>query len=243
MIDNIAIIGRGNVAVHLAKAFQSVGKAVASVNPYTLENLPDKADLYLICVSDNAVESVAERLAPHVDEHAIIAHTAGSIPLEILSKYSGPKGVLYPLQTFSKSRNLDYSTIPFFIEGSDDDTETDLISLSSAVSARVETADNFRRKLIHLSAVFACNFANRMMDIADEILQRDGLDISILLPLIKETLKKIEFMNPHDAQTGPAVRRDSKVIHSHLQQLLSFGMISEAKLYNLISESIIESHT
>jgi predicted short-subunit dehydrogenase-like oxidoreductase (DUF2520 family) len=121
------IIGSGNVAYHLAKAFTQnnlkvhqifgrneieLSKISNELNiPYSTDNL-DKAELYIIAVSDSSVENVSELIK---NENALVAHTSGSLPKEIL-KGNYRKANFYPLQTFSKTKDLDYSKIPFFIE-------------------------------------------------------------------------------------------------------------------------------
>ena len=242
----IVIIGSGNVAYHLAKAFtqnnievsQIFGRNEVELNkiseelniPYSTKELAD-ADLYLISVSDSAVEQVSDLIKT---EKALVAHTSGSLPLEIL-KGNYRKASFYPLQTFSKTKNLDYSKIPFFIETENQIDEKSLFELASIISENVETSDYEKRKYIHLTAVFACNFVNHLFARAKEIADSQDLDFNYFIPLIDETVEKIHHLEPKSAQTGPAVRGDERVLKLH-EVLIKDE--EHRKIYNTMNESI-----
>lgn len=222
----IVIIGSGNVAYHMAKAFSLKkvplmqifgrnGEELKKISeelhiPYSTEQLSD-ADLYIICVSDNSVEGVSKMITK---KDCLVAHTSGSLPKEILTgEYR--KSSFYPLQTFSKSKKLEYEKIPFFIET---ETETDkkiLFDLASRISEHVMESDHEKRKYIHLTAVFACNFVNHLFARAKEISDSQEIPFDYFLPLIDETVKKIYEIEPKAAQTGPAVRNDVRVLELH----------------------------
>jgi len=242
----IVIIGSGNVAFHLAKAFtqnnievsQIFGRNEVELNkiseelniPYSTRELAD-ADLYLISVSDSAVEQVSDLIKT---EKALVAHTSGSLPLEIL-KGNYRKASFYPLQTFSKTKNLEYSKIPFFIEAENQIDEKSLFELASLISDHVETSDYEKRKYIHLTAVFACNFVNHLFARAKEIADSQDLDFNYFIPLIDETVEKIHHLEPKLAQTGPAVRGDERILKLH-EELIKDEQ--HLKVYQLMNESI-----
>lgn len=242
----IVIIGSGNVAYHLAKAFtqnnievsQIFGRNEVELNkiseelniPYSTKELAD-ADLYLISVSDSAVEQVSDLIKT---EKALVAHTSGSLPLEIL-KGNYRKASFYPLQTFSKTKNLEYSKIPFFIEAENQIDEKSLFELASLISDHVETSDYEKRKYIHLTAVFACNFVNHLFARAKEIADSQDLDFNYFIPLIDETVEKIHHLEPKLAQTGPAVRGDETILKLH-EELIKDEQ--HLKVYQLMNESI-----
>ena len=242
----IVIIGSGNVAYHLAKAFtqnnievsQIFGRNEVELNkiseelniPYSTKELAD-ADLYLISVSDSAVEQVSDLIRT---EKALVAHTSGSLPIETLNG-DYRKASFYPLQTFSKTKNLDYSKIPFFIEAENQIDEKSLFELASLISDHVETSDYEKRKYIHLTAVFACNFVNHLFARAKEISDSQDLDFNFFVPLIDETVEKIHHLEPKSAQTGPAVRGDERVLKLH-EELITDK--EHLKIYQLMNESI-----
>ena len=242
----IVIIGSGNVAYHLAKAFtqnnievsQIFGRNEVELNkiseelniPYSTKELAD-ADLYLISVSDSAVEQVSDLIKT---EKALVAHTSGSLPIETLNG-DYRKASFYPLQTFSKTKNLDYSKIPFFIEAENQIDEKSLFELASLISDNVETSDYEKRKYIHLTAVFACNFVNHLFARAKEISDSQDLDFNYFIPLIDETVEKIHHLEPKSAQTGPAVRGDERVLKLH-EELITND--EHLKIYNTMNESI-----
>ena len=242
----IVLIGSGNVAFHLAKAFseaqipisQIFGRNTTELQkiseqfsiPFSTETLAD-ADLYIISVSDS---SIAEVSALIKNKNVLVAHTSGSVSREALSG-NYRKSVFYPLQTFSKSKNLDYSKIPFFIDAENENDEEILKNLASKISKNVMLANDEKRKYIHLTAVFACNFVNHLYARAKEISDSQGIPFDYFLPLIDETTQKIHELEPILAQTGPAIRNDEKVLKLH-ESLLTDE--EKLKIYKTLNESI-----
>ncbi len=243
------IIGSGNVAYHLAKAFvqhnlpisQLFGRNQEKLQviseelgiPYSTEQL-EEAGLYLIAVSDNAIEEVSKLIS---SPKALVAHTSGSLPMEVL-KGTYRKACFYPLQTFTMHQNLDYRKIPFFLEAEQDSDLTMLKTLADSISDNVMESSYEKRKYIHLTAVFACNFVNHLFARAQEIADSQEIPFSYFLPLIHETLDKINTLPPKDAQTGPAVRNDFRVLQLHEQLLQGIPL----KIYKTMNQSIKEMY-
>ena len=242
----IVLIGSGNVAFHLAKAFteaqipisQIFGRNTTDLQkiseqfsiPFSTETLAE-ADLYIISVSDSSIAEVSSLIK---NENALVAHTSGSVSREALNG-NYRKSVFYPLQTFSKSKNLDYSKIPFFIDAENENDEEILKNLASKISKNVMIANDEKRKYIHLTAVFACNFVNHLYARAKEISDSQGIPFDYFLPLIDETTQKIHELEPKLAQTGPAIRNDEKVLKLH-ESLLTDE--EKLKIYKTLNESI-----
>ncbi|WP_080777352.1 Rossmann-like and DUF2520 domain-containing protein [Chryseobacterium phocaeense] len=241
----IVIIGSGNVAYHMAKAFslkkiplmqifgrngEELKKISEELNvPYSTEHLED-ADLYIICVSDHSVEGVSKIITK---KDCLVAHTSGSLPKEILAgEYR--KSSFYPLQTFSKSKHLEYEKIPFFIETENESDQKLLFDLASRISENVMESNHEKRKYIHLTAVFACNFVNHLFARAKEISDSQQIPFDYFFPLIDETVKKIYEMEPKAAQTGPAVRNDKRVLELHEQLLKDESL----EIYKTMNHSI-----
>ena len=236
------IIGSGNVAYHLAKAlvknkippaqiFGRNEKELKAISqelniPYSTKNLVD-SDIYLICVSDHAVEDVSELIAK---KDSVVAHTSGSLPIDVL-RGDYRKAVFYPLQTFSRSKKLEYSKIPFFIETENEEDRNVLFELASAISENVMESTYEKRKYIHLTAVFACNFVNHLFSRAKEISNFQEIPFDYFLPLIDETVQKIHEIEPKSAQTGPAVRNDRRILELH-EQLLKDESLAIYKTMN-----------
>lgn len=241
----IVIIGSGNVAHHLAKAFvknniplaQVFGRNEKDLNkiseelniPYSIEKLED-ADLYIICVSDNSVEDVSKIISK---KDCLVAHTSGSLAKENL-KGNYRKSSFYPLQTFSKSKELDYEKIPFFIEAENENDKNILFELASKISKNVMESTHKKRKYIHLTAVFACNFVNHLFSRAKEISDSQEIPFNYFLPLIDETVQKIHEIEPKSAQTGPAVRNDKRILQLHEQLLKDESL----EIYKTMNHSI-----
>ena len=242
----IVLIGSGNVAFHLAKAFTEAQIPVSQIFgrntdelqkiseqfsiPSSTETLAD-ADLYIISVSDSSIAEVSSLIK---NKNVLVAHTSGSVSREALSG-NYRKSVFYPLQTFSKSKNLDYSKIPFFIDAENENDEEILKNLASKISKNVMLANDEKRKYIHLTAVFACNFVNHLYARAKEISDSQGIPFDYFLPLIDETTQKIHELEPKLAQTGPAIRNDEKVLKLH-ESLLTDE--EKLKIYKTLNESI-----
>ncbi|MCU7614537.1 DUF2520 domain-containing protein [Chryseobacterium sp. GMJ5] len=241
----IVIIGSGNVAYHLAKAFtrkniplkQIYGRNTSDLKeiseelgiPYSTDQLED-AEVYLICVSDRSVEDISKIITK---KECLVAHTSGSLAKEILmGEYR--KSSFYPLQTFSKSKDLEYKNIPFFIETENEEDKNVLMHLASQISEKVMESNFEKRKYIHLTAVFACNFVNHLFSRAKEISDSQDIPFDYFLPLIDETVQKIHEIDPRSAQTGPAVRNDTRILEMHEQLLKGESL----EIYKTINHSI-----
>jgi predicted short-subunit dehydrogenase-like oxidoreductase (DUF2520 family) len=252
---NIAIVGAGNVATHLGPALQAEGHRIVQVYSKTEEAakvlaerlgtdfitdisaLDYSADIFLFCLKDDALLNVLKQTR---FTNQILIHTAGSLPLDIFKNFGFHYGVLYPLQTLIKERTVDLSKVPICIEASTPFAESIVVKLASGISGKVEFVDSDKRKILHVAAVFACNFTNHMFYIADKLMRENGLDLDLLKPLIQETFAKIMETDPQTAQTGPAKRGDLKTINEHLNILKDHpGM---KKIYTFVSESIAESY-
>ncbi len=241
----IGIIGSGNVAVHLAVAFcGSPEISFAGLYARNPEKLPatyagpvlgdlselSQCDLVIIAVADDAIASVADALP---FEGRIVAHTSGSRPLEdIGTKNHGAS--FYPLQTFSRDRRLDYRQIPVFLEAARD-SDYGVLEAAASLFGECRRIDSKQRRAIHLSAVFACNFANHMYVLADRLCREHDVPFSMLRPLIRETAEKVQSMEPLQAQTGPAIRGDRKTLSAHMEMLADVRIRS---LYADITQSI-----
>jgi len=251
---NISIIGSGGVATHLASALYNVGHNITSVYSRSIDNakllsakvnakavcninhLPN-SEVYIIAVSDDPIESVVKQLP---NTNAIVVHTSGSVSVDVFNNRIKNYGSFYPLQTFSKEKQVDFLTIPIFIEASNAKTEQTLIQLAQSVSKVVKVTDSFKRAQLHLAAVFACNFTNHLYSIADDILKKSDLDISVLKPLIEECVNKLNTLSPQQAQTGPAARKDLKIIDKQLDFLSNDKELQQ--IYKIFTERIIRSN-
>lgn len=251
----VSIIGSGNVATHLALALKSKVN-VAQIYSHTLDNarflaykISDKCsfcsdikalkktDIYIVSIKDDSVISLLNSV-PKELHNSIWAHTSGSVGMDAFANFGNKFGVFYPLQTFSKNVDLNIEDVPFLIEGSDEETQGTLVALAESISRIVLTADSDTRAKIHLAAVFACNFSNYMYTISEEILKKYNIPFSVLIPLIKETVRKASVVSPKDAQTGPAARGDMKIINKHIDLLESE---TEKNIYRIISQEIMNS--
>lgn len=254
MIKNIVIIGAGNLASQLALALtdknirvqqifsrkmesarELAGKISAGFTNNLTELIRD-ADLYVIAVKDSAIPEVLENL--QMNEDQLIVHTAGSVPMSILEGFSTNYGVFYPLQTFSKTRKVNFSHIPICIEANHPANFMKLETLGKQLSGSVNQINSEERKALHLAAVFTNNFVNHLYAIGADILHEKKLNFELLKPLITETAAKVQELQPLDAQTGPAKRYDNTIIEAQLNLLES--QPEYRKIYSFVTESIFQ---
>lgn len=250
MVD-IVILGAGNVSLHLCKAFSTLEKIaikqVYSRSRRSLEQIPvtidtttniselKNAPLYIIAVPDDAIKGLSEDI-PFSDK--LVVHTSGCVSMDELSD-KNRKGVFYPLQTFSKNRNLNFKEVPICIEsGTNEDLDL-LMEIGNNISDHVEVIDSEKRAKLHLAAVFVNNFVNHLYKIGQNLLEKDSLSFDLLKPLIKETSSKVMQIEPEEAQTGPAMRNDLKTIENHLNLL---NNNTNKEIYQLLSKTIKQTY-
>ena len=251
----IALIGAGNVATHLGKAWQQAGCTVVQVYSRTeqsaselatclgvpfvtsLDEVCTDADIYVVAVKDAVLQELIPALVKG-REAALFVHTAGSMPMAVWQGVAPRHGVLYPMQTFSKAREVDFTSVSFFVEANHQADKEALKELAGALSPKVYEATSAQRTYLHMAAVFACNFANHMYTLSARLLEKNGLPFDAMLPLIDETARKVHGLHPHDAQTGPAIRGDENVMGKHLAMLADEPEVKE--IYRIISNSIQE---
>ena len=246
----IVFIGAGNLATRLSLAMQRVGMQIGQVYSHTeasarqlatrlgcpwtndLSALQEDGDLYVFSLKDTVLSDVISKVKPN---NGMWVHTAGSMPMSVFEGYAQRFGVLYPLQTFSKGRNVNCDVIPIFLEANTDKNADYLKNIASALSENVRFMSSEKRRSLHLAAVFACNFTNHIYTLSYKLLENESIPADVLLPLIDETVSKIHSMPPAAAQTGPAIRYDENVINKHLAMLDDPDMQA---IYRLLSQSI-----
>lgn len=254
-IENIVIIGSGNVATQLAIALQKVGKNILQIYGRKesmakclssklkvdyitdLKQLRRNADLYILAIIDDALLDISAYI--DLDEELII-HTSGTVSIDVFKNHFSNYGVFYPLQTFSKEKNISFEDIPICVESNSESIQWKLMKLGEQISQNVMAISSEKRKLLHVSAVFACNFTNYFYSIAEELMQDHDLPFELLLPLIRETADKLNYHLPHEGQTGPARRNDQEIMAQHLKMLSNYPEYQD--LYQLISERIKRKH-
>ena len=185
----IVFIGAGNLATNLAKALYHKGFRIVQVYSRTMESartLAEKveaeyttdlqevskdAKLYIVSLKDAALVD----LLPQITEgkqNSLLVHTAGSIPMSIWEGYAERYGVFYPMQTFSKQREVNFQEVPFFVEAKRPEDVELLKAVAATLSEKVYEASSEQRKSLHLAAVFICNFTNHMYALAADLLEK-----------------------------------------------------------------------
>lgn len=251
----IALIGSGNVAHWVAERLrhsqefriaqiysrqmehaQELAAAVGAEAIDDLSKLTPSCDIYLFSIKDDAYRDVLRQIPFRMP---VALHTAGTVSQEVFAAFAREYGVLYPLQTFSKHTDLSNLEVPLCVENNHINENSDMtMRLAKTLSDTCHIVCEEQRAVLHLAAVFANNFSNAMASIADDILKSDGMDINILLPLMRQTIEKLHTLSPAEAQTGPAARGDRTVMDKHLK------MLPDEKtraIYTIISDYIMNN--
>jgi predicted short-subunit dehydrogenase-like oxidoreductase (DUF2520 family) len=254
----ITLIGAGRVATQLAKALhtqhqivqvysrnlqhaQRVADKVHTQAIDQVEQLNSQTDLVIIAVSDQAIEPIIQSIKVYLPQ-CLIVHTSGSTALSIIEHHHKRAGVFYPLQTFSFEREVNWLETPLFVEATEQQDLEALTQLANSLSNQVYQYSSKQRQTLHLAAVFACNFSNYCYDMAQQIVDAEQVDFSLLYPLILETAEKATHNNPQQMQTGPAMRGDQNILNLHTQLLAAFNRADLAQVYALMSEGICKRH-
>ena len=251
----IGIAGTGRLAWNLCNALMACGFRIAEVTGRSSHKISQLAthclaeavespsalspgnDLFVLAVNDDAVETVAALLP---ETKGLVVHTSGMKTLGSLKGKFTKSGVFYPLHSFSFERQPDFSSIPVIIQASDGDSADLLLFIGNRLSQSVVSSTDEQRQTLHLAAVFVNNFSNALYTMAQEILHEKQLSISILHPLMLETVLKVGSQNPLDAQTGPARRNDSGTIERHL--LMLAGKPDLLQTYQLMTDFILKKY-
>ncbi|MEN8230054.1 MAG: DUF2520 domain-containing protein [Bacteroidota bacterium] len=245
------MFGAGNVATHISRHLHFAGHSIACVYSRTHKSaamlaeevgsvgtalpgeVPLSADFFIVCVPDRVISDVVLKFQ---DRKGIWMHVSGTSSIKVFEGFQSQYGVLYPLQTMSKERTLSLEETPILVEGSSPESLEAIKMLASAISRNVHEMNSASRQLIHMAAVFANNFSNHMVHLAQQILQEEEVDVTLLDPMLKETFSKMSEMGAAAAQTGPALRGDQETMQKHLDLLTKHP--EWEKLYTFISRDI-----
>ncbi|MGV8878302.1 MAG: Rossmann-like and DUF2520 domain-containing protein [Sphingobacteriaceae bacterium] len=249
----ITLLGSGNVATHMGAALKNAGHQMMQVWSRNPENaamlayyigaepvielrlIRPETDLVIIAVKDDAITSVAAALT--VSPETVVVHTSGATNNRTLSAFRS-YGAFYPLQTFSKSRSLDFWNVPLFVEGNNPETTAQLLSLGQTISNQVQGIDAEKRRVLHVAGVFASNFPNFLYNAAAEVLHKYQLDFNLVRPLILETALKVQTNYPNEVQTGPAIRKDTQTMLNHFELLKDQPELQN--IYRQLSQLIVK---
>ena len=253
-LDDIVLIGAGKVAGHLGRRLREKGHHVRHVHGRTavstaalarvldadhstrMEKVPPEAELYLIAVPDDVIGTVAAKLAEHVTSDALVLHTSGATPSDVLAPHFRRYGVFYPLQTFSVGRPVDFARVPLCLYTAVAEDYPPVAALAAGLVNEVYAVDDRQRAGLHLAAVFVNNFTNYLQFISRALTEANDLPWYLLRPLLRETVAKLEELTPREAQTGPAVRDDQATLRRHLELLSEHP--EWAEIYRLLSRGI-----
>jgi predicted short-subunit dehydrogenase-like oxidoreductase (DUF2520 family) len=252
-VKRVACIGSGNLASSLLPALygagyrivqvcsrnqqtaQQLAKMVGATFTVALTELDPNVDFYVIAVPDDEIKNV---LSKATFGDGMVVHMSGCTPMSIFEgRGIAHYGVLYPLQTFTRQRCVSFARAPLYVEAGSGQDLTELMFMARKLSVDVFKIASEKRMLLHIAAVFACNFSNHLLSIASQLMRDNELSFNALKPLIRETFEKVmQVDDPSVAQTGPAMRGDSGVVSRHVEALSGYPLAQQ--IYSLMSESI-----
>jgi len=243
-IRKISLIGSGNLATNLGVKLLDSGIEVTAVYSRNIErarllasqtgsipvdcikNLPADSQLYILAVSDEAIRPLARELNQHRGDKISVAHLSGTISLSAIEEYFPLSGVMYFLQSFTKSRKAEFQEIPCFITTNNAEMKKNLTEMAIKLTGNSKAINDEKRKILHLAAVFCNNFVNNLYSVSKKIMADENLSFEYLYPLIRETAARItEGNDPEFCQTGPAKRNDHQIIAEHIEYLKKYPEI------------------
>ncbi len=247
----VVIIGTGNVAAVLGKLIKKAGYEIIQVFGRNLKHasalageinsvpcnewkdISKDADIYLVALADTALYDLDKHL---LLSDQLVLHTAGSVSKDVLKNISTNYGVLYPLQSLRKEMDV-LTEVPLLVEGNNQHTTQSIWDIACRISPNVAIVDEEARLKLHVAAVFVNNFTNHLYAVTADFCRKQSLNFSLLLPLAVETARRIAWIFPAQAITGPAIRKDNVTIRKHLDVLKDYPFM--LKIYEQMTESII----
>jgi predicted short-subunit dehydrogenase-like oxidoreductase (DUF2520 family) len=249
----VAIIGSGNVATVMGRKIRHAGHVIQQVYsrnaehakhlaeqldaPFSASEIDSGADLYIVAISDNSLHGIHEWLKLG---DKLVVHTAGSVPVSVLEDVSANYGILYPLQTLRKELNTN-TILPVLVDANNEYNRSMLFTFARSFADQVAYADDVQRSKLHLAAVIANNFSNYLFTLAEEYCEKEQVDFKMIVPLLEETAKRMNYASPGATQTGPAIRKDLKTISKHLEMLADYPELR--KIYEIFTAEIMSTYS
>ncbi|MFK8165711.1 MAG: Rossmann-like and DUF2520 domain-containing protein [Lewinella sp.] len=250
-MQNIVVIGAGNLAWHLVVVLQEADFSVTLVSrkPETvadwpvrvlsLNDLTEVPDLIFLAVPDDAIEMVSTNLSYTFPDRIPIVHTSGATPVTRIDGYFRQRGAFWPIRSLRQGENVgNWREVPLAYHGSDKALTQVLGELSSQVSDLTYALNDEQRARLHLAAVFSNNFVNWLYQISYDLVTEVDIPFEALLPIIRDTAMKQSHSAPSAGQSGPAARGDAATMARHLEMLKAHP--DQAQLYQEISRLITQ---
>lgn len=247
-ILNAALIGRGQIASTLGPAWEKKGivfrafgnrsrqkpEGFAGPSAFITDDfsqIPADVDAILVAVSDDAIENVILQLPAG----PTIIHFSGS------TRTPSPNGaVLWPVQSIRKEDFREDVSIPFVVSSSSADVAKKIETFASLISNDLTWMPEDARFKAHMAAVFAANFTNHCLAMAQLLCKEANLPWEKFEPMLETIIQRGLKGQAVTHQTGPALRHDERVIQQHLS-LLEDSPSAQA-VYKSLTESIQNLH-
>ena len=249
---NFSIIGTGNMAHFLAGELSAAGHNLIGIwgrntiaaNKIaiqystlvysSLQDIKDKEGHFcFMAVKDTAITEIAAQLS---FKHTTLIHTAGASSLQLLGKQTIHSGIFWPVYSILGDNLKAIKNIPVAIQGNKPQVENDILDIAKSITDKAFIANDVQRAHLHLAAVFANNFSNHLMAVAQEICMKQHLSFDYLQPIVEQTFERLKTEPAKNLQTGPAIRDDKMTMQKHIDLLKS--NTEWALIYQSLSNSI-----
>ncbi|PKP00534.1 MAG: hypothetical protein CVU13_03260 [Bacteroidetes bacterium HGW-Bacteroidetes-8] len=197
------------------------------------------SDIVILAVSDRSIGEVADALfslSEFKSSSTTILHCSGASEASLLNNFKN-SGVLYPLMTLSKTKPVDFSVVPFFLEYSNEQVKRELTNICFVLKSEYRVTDSQERLRLHLAAVYVSNFVNYLTGLAFDLAKPNQM---FLMSLAIETIRKaFLYQHPSLVQTGPAKRGDIETLEKHLNLLKEYP--EHKAVYEILSGFISQN--
>ncbi|NIA24968.1 MAG: DUF2520 domain-containing protein [Gammaproteobacteria bacterium] len=240
-----AAAGHRVVAV-LGRRPEAVKDAAARFGASTLgldDDLP-VADLLVVAVHDDAIQEVAERLAPRVPNVDAAVHLSGLKPASTLASLAGAGpaiGVLHPLQTLP-TPEAGAAALPgswFAVTAHDPGLQSDLENLARSIGGHPFTLDDEDRALYHAAAATAATDTVAVLALAAKLFAAAGVPFDAARPLVEAVVANAFRLGPKESLTGPIQRGDVGTVVAQLQAVAD-RVPEEADRFRMLGRFVAE---
>lgn len=225
------VLGAGRAGGALADGLRRAGVEVFAWNRSAAPGvdahgaLPDlaTAPIWLIAVSDDAIEGFARRLAAHpaAGPGRVVLHCAGRLGAEVLAPLAergAAVGSLHPLQSLDRDGEALWGAF-CAIEGDDIAGET-AEALARALNCRPVRLPRGEKAAYHAAAVLSANFLTTLgaggVALLGALGVAEPLAREMLVPLLRGTVDRFAAAPAAQALTGPFARGDFETIAAHV---------------------------
>lgn len=263
----IAVIGPGKVGISIAMLAKSAGLTLAAIggrNPERVNLASNllgggvsqgsifeaarKAEVVLIAVSDDSIESVCIELVANevLKKGTIVTHFSGALTSDVL-KSAREAGCFvasaHPLRSFAQA-GVDAAACGeyWFLEGDKEATSV-MESIIGSIGGNVAHITKEAKPLYHAASVVACNYLVCLLDVSYQLMKETGVSADVareaLMPLVLGTIENVSKIGTEKALTGPISRGDKDTVSLHLKHISKLEEESFGEVYRTMGSATV----